>query len=109
MKIEGGHKSRLYADQYLQGVHTSAITVLKMQSSLSNRKKTLVQQVYEPATAQDLLVGDAVGYVSRWATLKLNSFIDPNDAWEVLKEYSTAENLQSWKRNFIFNNNNDSN
>ena len=105
LKVEGGGSYRLYVDQCLPDEHKAAITVLKMQSNLSHRRKTLVQQVYEPATAQDLLIGDAKGNVSRWSTFKLSSFSDPNDAWEVLKDYSTPENMQSWRRNFVFNSN----
>lgn len=66
--------SQLYISSTLTKVHTTDITVMRLCSTgAANRTKDLVTKSFDDnRTAVDLLVGDADGFVSRWAPLRLD-------------------------------------
>ena len=84
-------------DYTLPKTHRMAVTILRLTSDLQLRTKTLVQQIHEPCSHQDLMVGDASGYVSRWTPFKLDQLSGP-DAQRILEKFATEENLHHWTK-----------
>ena len=64
-------------------IHKANITTLKLCSTVSGKGKDTVAKYVEESRSLELLVGDADGFVSRWAPLKLDT-LTSSDLMQVL-------------------------
>ena len=63
---------RLYVAYAPPKTHKACITSIRLSATMGSRAKDLVVRSYDDANSLDLLVGDAEGFVSRWAALRLD-------------------------------------
>lgn len=81
------HNRAKFRELYIAAVpvkiHKANITVLKLCSTVPGRGKDSVAKTVEESRALELLVGDADGFVSRWAPLKLDTLAS-SDLMQVL-------------------------
>lgn len=81
------HNRTKFRELYIAAVpvkiHKANITVLKLCSTVPSKGKDTVAKMVEESRALELLVGDADGFVSRWAPLKLDTLAS-SDLMQVL-------------------------